>query len=180
MRIAILVSGRGSNMKSLAATIGTLPHAELVLVGSDKECAGITWAQNQGYDTWQADCVYVEAELNAALKEQNIDLICLAGFMRLLSKDFVADWQNKIVNIHPSLLPAFPGLDTHARALARGVKYHGCTVHYVDAGMDTGPIIDQQTVLVLKADTEESLSARVLEAEHELYSRALVKICAAT
>jgi len=176
LRIAILISGRGSNMKALVANLDTTV-AEVVLVAADKDCAGIDWAVQQGIPTWTGLKPYSEDALNDALIKAKVDLICLAGFMRILSKNFVKRWENTILNIHPSLLPSFPGLDTHARALARGVKYHGCTVHYVDAGMDTGPILDQSVVPVLHDDTEESLAARVLKAEHKLYSSVLGSIC---
>lgn len=176
MRIAILVSGRGSNMKALASSLEHM-NAELVLVAADKDCDGIDWAKQQGYATWTASKPYSESALGEALEQAQVDLICLAGFMRILSKGFVERWASKIINIHPSLLPSFTGLNTHARALERGVKFHGCTVHYVDAGMDTGPILDQTVVPVLADDTEESLAKRVLTAEHQLYSSVLQSIC---
>ena len=114
-----------------------------------------------------------EAKLDAALRDAGIELICLAGFMRLLSAGFVEAWRDRILNIHPSLLPLFPGLDTHARALAAGVRLHGATVHFVRAEMDTGPIVAQGAVPVLPGDTPETLAARVLEVEHRLYPLAL-------
>ena len=177
-RIAILVSGRGSNMKALVSNLDT-SLAEVVLVGADKNCAGLDWAAEQNIATWSSAKPYDEDALNDVLTAAKVDLICLAGFMRILSEKFVERWSGQIFNIHPSLLPAFTGLNTHQRALDRGVKYHGCTVHYVDAGMDTGPILDQAVVPVLADDTEDSLAARVLEQEHQLYSRVLKSICTA-
>ena len=164
-------------MKALVENLDTA-LAEVVLVAANKACDGLDWAAKQGIPTYRATKPFSEDALSAELVAAKVDLICLAGFMRILSKEFVEQWAGKIINIHPSLLPAFPGLDTHERALYRGVKYHGCTVHYVDAGMDTGPILDQSIVPVFAGDTEESLSARVLEAEHQLYSSVLKTICA--
>jgi phosphoribosylglycinamide formyltransferase-1 len=114
-----------------------------------------------------------EGEIDARLRAANVQLVCLAGFMRILSDGFVAAWRDRMINIHPSLLPAFPGLDTHARALAAGVRFHGCTVHFVRLEMDTGPIILQAAVPVQSGDTPESLSERVLQAEHRIYPLAL-------
>ena len=121
-----------------------------------------------------------EAALDSILAAARIDIVCLAGFMRLLSADFVERWRDRLINIHPSLLPAFPGLDTHARALAADVREHGCTVHFVRAAVDSGPTIAQAAVPVLPDDTEETLTARVLAAEHKLYPEALALVASGT
>ena len=184
-RVAVLISGRGSNLQALidAAVSEDFP-AEIALVVSDRSDAqGLQRAERAGI----ASRVLVPKELGGraafeqaleqALREADIDLICLAGFMRILGADFVGRWQGRLINIHPSLLPAFPGLDTHQRALEAGVKLHGCSVHFVDAGVDSGPIIGQAAVPVLPDDEPESLAARVLTAEHRLYPRCLGLIC---
>lgn len=178
-RVAILISGRGSNMAALieAATAPDYP-AEIVLVLSDKpDAAGLVRARDAGI---AAEAIVTgggratfEAALNARLDRAGIELICLAGFMRVLSPDFVERWHNRAINIHPSLLPAFPGLDTHAAALAAGAKLHGCTVHFVRAAVDSGPIIAQAEVPVLVTDTSATLAERVLAAEHRLYPHGL-------
>jgi formyltetrahydrofolate-dependent phosphoribosylglycinamide formyltransferase len=179
-RVAVLVSGRGSNMAALieAATAPDYP-AEIVVVLSDRaDAAALDRARAAGIAAGfvRADApgkAAFEAALDARLATARVDLICLAGFMRILSADFVARWQGRIINIHPSLLPAFPGLDTHARALAAGAKEHGATVHFVVAEMDSGPIITQAAVPNLPGDTESTLAARVLEVEHRIYPEAL-------
>ena len=177
MRTAVLISGRGSNLQALieAAAAPDYP-AEIVLVLSNRpEAKGLARAEAAGLPTrviphgdYPTRAAF-EAALTGALSEAGADLVCLAGFMRVLTEDFVARWQGRLVNVHPSLLPAFPGLDTHARALAAGVKLHGCTVHLVSAEVDQGPIIGQAAVPVLPGDDEAALAARVLEAEHRLY-----------
>lgn len=180
-RTAILISGRGSNMKSLVeASQGPSFPAEVVLVFSNKpDAEGLQWAVKKGLPVHKVDdSLYKERslfenELNKSLEIANVDFICLAGFMRLLSKNFVMKWHNRILNIHPSLLPAFKGLHTHQRALEEGVKFTGCTVHLVRPEMDEGPILGQAVVPVLPHDTEEILSARVLAAEHRLYPKIL-------
>ena len=181
VRTAVLISGRGSNMKALldAAKDPAYP-AEIVLVAANVPGAGgLDIARAAGIDTATIDHrgkggrEAFERELHARLLEAGTELVCLAGFMRLLSPGFVATWRNRMINIHPSLLPAFPGLDTHARALAAGVRFAGCTVHFVRDETDTGPIIVQAAVPVLPDDTEASLAARVLEAEHRAYPLAL-------
>lgn len=185
-RVAILISGRGSNMAALieAARRPDYP-AEIVLVVSNRpEAAGLRHAEAAGIATAVIDHTAFagkapfEAALNARLAEARAELVCLAGFMRLLSPGFVEHWRDRLINIHPSLLPAFPGLDTHARALAAGAKVHGCTVHFVRAAMDDGPIIAQADVPVRPGDTPESLAARVLVAEHRLYPEALADVAA--
>jgi phosphoribosylglycinamide formyltransferase 1 len=183
-RTAILISGRGSNMAALvaAARAPDFP-AEIVLVLSNKpDAAGLTLAKNAGIAVAAVDHkIYAgrdefEGSMQAVLEIHRIDLICLAGFMRILSAPFVSRWRGKIINIHPSLLPSFRGLDTHRQALAAGVKIHGCTVHFVEPELDAGPIIAQSTIAVLEDDTPESLAARVLEREHELYPHALALV----
>jgi len=182
----VLISGRGSNMKALieAARQPGYP-AEIALVLSNRaDAAGLAAAAAAGLATRVVphrnfpDRAAFDAALDAALREAGVDLVCLAGFMRLLTPGFVADWRDRMINIHPSLLPAFPGLDTHARALAAGVRFTGCTVHYVRAEMDSGPIIAQAAVPVAPGDTPDTLAARVLAAEHRLYPLALRLVAA--
>jgi phosphoribosylglycinamide formyltransferase-1 len=180
-RAAILISGRGSNMDALiaAASAPDFP-ADIALVASNRpEAAGLARAKAQGIAVAAVDHkIYAgreefERSLQIMLATHRIELLCLAGFMRLLTPWFVEQWRGRMLNIHPALLPAYRGLHTHRRALADGVKIHGCTVHFVVPEMDEGPIIAQAAVAVLDADTEETLSARVLEQEHLLYPRAL-------
>ncbi|MCC7427157.1 MAG: phosphoribosylglycinamide formyltransferase [Alphaproteobacteria bacterium] len=180
-RVAILVSGRGSNMASLieAARNPDYP-AEIALVLSNRPGAlGLARAEAAGIATRSVDHrAYggrepFEAALHQALLDARIDIVCLAGFMRLLTAGFVARWHDRMLNIHPSILPAFKGLDTHRRALEAGVRIHGCTVHLVRAEMDGGPIVAQAAVPVLPDDTEDSLAARVLAEEHRIYPLAL-------
>jgi len=183
-RTAILISGRGSNMFALieAAKASDYP-AEIVLVLSDRaDAGGLALARLAGVPTdvvvWRGarDRDAFEAELDRRLHAARVELICLAGFMRILSGDFVARWRERIINIHPSLLPEFPGLDTHARAIAAGAKKHGATVHFVSAEVDAGPIVTQAEVPVLAGDTPEMLAARVLVVEHRLYPEALRQV----
>jgi phosphoribosylglycinamide formyltransferase 1 len=180
-KTAVVISGRGSNLAALIAAAKDARYpAEIALVASDNpDAPGLAFAREAGLATTPLDRrefatkAAFEAKLNAALRGAGIELICLAGFMRLLSAGFVEAWRDRILNIHPSLLPLFPGLDTHARALAAGVRLHGATVHFVRAEMDTGPIVAQGAVPVLPSDTPETLAARVLEIEHRLYPLAL-------
>lgn len=180
-RVAILISGRGSNMLSLIAAARELDYpAEIACVLSNRpEAEGLFKAAGEGLPTRTIDHKSFgsregfEAELDAALRSFEVDLIACAGFMRLMTPGFVERWRDRMLNIHPSLLPAFKGLDTHARVLASGVKLTGCTVHIVRSEVDSGPIIAQAAVPVLDEDTAESLAARVLEAEHQLYPHAL-------
>jgi phosphoribosylglycinamide formyltransferase-1 len=180
-RVAILISGRGSNMMSLvtAARDAKYPAEIVSIISNRPEAAGLAWAQAQKLPTRAIDHKAYpsreafEAELQGHLKNVGAELVCLAGFMRLLTAPFVEDWHGRMLNIHPSLLPAFPGLHTHERALAAGVKISGCTVHYVVPQMDAGPIIAQAAVAVRPGDTPESLAARILDAEHQLYPTAL-------
>ena len=181
-RIGILISGRGSNMEALiqAAKAPDYP-AEIVLVISNRaDAPGLEIARSNGIDaiaipskSFGKDREAHEKAIDAALSEVQINIVCLAGYMRLLTPYFVSRWSGRMLNIHPSLLPAYPGLDTHARVLAAGEPQHGCTVHLVTETMDEGPILAQATVPVLPADTEDSLAARVLEQEHILYPAAL-------
>ncbi len=180
-RVAVLISGRGSNMMSLveAARAPDYP-AEIVCVISNRpEAPGLAWAAAQGIATVAIDHkayatrVAFEAKLHTAILDARGELVCMAGFLRMLTGGFIDRWRDRLVNIHPSLLPSFPGLDTHARALDEGVKIVGCTVHLVRLEMDTGPIIAQAAVPVLPEDTPETLGSRVLKAEHRLYPHAL-------
>ena len=183
-RIAILISGRGSNMIALADAIdnGTIPNAEIAAVISDQPNApGLIVAHERGLKTAAIERAgrkreEHEKEILLYLQEQQIDLICLAGYMRVLSPYFVAAFKGRILNIHPSLLPSFPGLDAQRQALEHGVKVSGCTVHFVDNTLDGGPIIAQRTVPVLEGDTVEKLSARILEQEHILYPEAVAQV----
>lgn len=183
-RVAVLISGRGSNMAALieAARQPVYPAEIVAVVSSRSGAAGLATAAAAGIPTSAVDHkAHVgkpafEAALAAELDRHRADLICLAGFMRVLSAEFVARRPGQILNIHPSLLPSFPGLDTHARALAAGVRIHGCTVHFVEAEVDGGPIIAQAAVPVLGSDTAETLAERVLTAEHRLYPQALALV----
>jgi len=181
-RVAVLISGRGSNMAALieAAKDKSYP-AEIVLVVSNRpDAGGLLVAHAAGiasevvdHTEFGKDRAGFERALQATLERQHIDLVCLAGFMRLLTADFVKNWQWRILNIHPALLPAFKGLDTHRRALEAGAKRHGATVHFVVPEMDSGPIIAQGAVSVHAADSEEALAMRVLRTEHRIYPLAL-------
>jgi len=180
-RVAILISGRGSNMAALieAAAAKDYP-AEISLVISNRpDAAGLAIAAQHGVPTALIDHKKFagregfDAALQEALERARIEIVCLAGFIRLLTTPLVEKWRGRMINIHPSLLPAFKGLDTHARALAAGAKTHGCTVHFVVPELDSGPIILQESVPVLEGDTEATLAARVLEAEHRIYPVAL-------
>ena len=177
LKIAILVSGRGSNMEALLSAAAAADYpAEIVRVISNRPGAGaLDKAQRLGIATEvidhraYADRRSFDAAMTEALEAAGVELVVLAGFMRLLSEDFVARWHDRLINIHPSLLPLFPGLDTHERALAAGVKLHGCTVHFVRAELDCGPVIGQAAVPVMEGDDADALAARVLAAEHRLY-----------
>ena len=182
-RVAVLISGRGSNMAALIAAAEAPDYpAEIAIVIADRsDAAGLARAKTAGVPTSIVDYTSAgkpaaEAALDRTLSEARIDIVCLAGFMRVLSADFVARWRDRLINIHPSLLPAFPGLDTHNRALAAAVREHGCTVHFVRAAVDSGPVIAQATVPVLQGDTADALAARVLAAEHRLYPEALALV----
>jgi phosphoribosylglycinamide formyltransferase 1 len=178
---AVLISGRGSNMQALidAARDIAFPARIVRVISNVWDAAGLKRAEAAGIATSVIDHrafkgrAAFEAALDQALRADGIEIVCLAGFMRLLTAGFVEGWHDKLINIHPSLLPAFPGLDTHARALAAGVRFAGCTVHYVRPTMDEGPIIVQAAVPVLPDDDEAELAARVLAAEHKAYPLAL-------
>jgi phosphoribosylglycinamide formyltransferase-1 len=180
-RTAILISGRGSNMKSLveAARRPDYPAEIVVVISNRPDAPGIAWAKEQGIPAiamdhkLYSDRAHFESQLQGILTTSRVDLVCLAGFMRLMTPEFVGLWRDRMLNIHPALLPAFTGLDTHARALEAGVKFAGCTVHLVRPEMDEGPILGQAVVPVLATDTEPDLAARVLAAEHQLYPRIL-------
>lgn len=184
MKIGILISGRGSNMAAIVEAVesGRIPDSTVTVVISDKTGAeGLKKAEGRGVAT-----VVVEkngrkraehdAEIAGELEKRGVELVCLAGYMRLLSAEFVRKFSNRIVNIHPSLLPSFKGLDAQGQAVEYGVRISGCTVHFVDEDLDHGAIILQKAVEVADTDTAETLSARILEIEHELYVEALRKI----
>lgn len=187
-RVAILISGRGSNMRALieASRADDYPGEIVLVVSSRMEAAGLSLARELGVATELVDQVRYrrenrdreayDAELHHVLTRANVEFVCLAGFMRILSASFVRKWEGRLLNIHPSLLPAFKGLKPQAQALAAGVTVSGCTVHYVVPELDAGPTIAQTEVPVLPGDTEETLSARILEAEHKLYPAALRKV----
>lgn len=183
-KIAILFSGRGSNMNALATYLARADvNAELALTICNRpDAAGIDYAK-----TLNAPCAVIdhkkyktretfEVELSKHLEQQNIDLICAAGFMRLLTPAFVAQWHDRILNIHPSLLPRHKGLNTHEAVLAAGDAEHGCTVHYMRAQMDSGPVLVQKSLAVMADDTPDTLAARVLALEHVAYAQALDKV----
>lgn len=181
MKIGILISGRGSNMVAIVEAVqsGRIPNSEVVVVISDKlRAEGLEKAKERGIETIvitrnRRTREEHDAEIISELKRRNVELVCLAGYMRLLSSDFVRAFPNKIVNIHPSLLPSFPGLNAQRQAIEYGIKISGCTVHFVDEDLDHGAIILQKSVEVANEDTAESLSAKILEHEHELYVEAL-------
>ncbi|HKW32981.1 MAG TPA: phosphoribosylglycinamide formyltransferase [Candidatus Acidoferrum sp.] len=180
-RIGVLLSGRGSNFEALAESVaaGRIPNAEIAIVVSNREGApGIDRAKAHNIATRVIPSKGLEREVYdlqvaTVLDEHKVDLICLAGYMRLLSPYFVAKFPNRILNIHPSLLPSFPGLESQRQALEYGVKFAGCTVHFVDENLDAGPIIVQAVVPVKDDDTEATLSERILKEEHRIYSEAV-------
>jgi phosphoribosylglycinamide formyltransferase-1 len=184
MRIGVLISGRGSNMVALAGAVagGRVPGAEIAVVVSDQRSApGLALAAARGIETLVIERrgrtrVEHDREIIAALRERRVELVCLAGYMRLLSPLFVEAFPKRILNIHPSLLPAFPGLDPHRQAIEHGVKWTGCTIHFVDETLDGGPIVAQTAVPVLDDDTVETLSARILAEEHKLYAAAVALV----
>ncbi len=183
-RVGILISGRGSNMMSLigACNRADFPAEIAVVVSNRPDAAGLARAVEAGIKTVAIDHklfasrVPFEMKLHQTLLDHGVDLICNAGFMRMLTGGFVDRWRDRQLNIHPSLLPALPGLDTHSRALDQGLMIHGCTVHFVRLEMDSGPIIAQAAVPVLHDDTPETLGARVLRQEHALYPHALALV----
>jgi phosphoribosylglycinamide formyltransferase-1 len=184
-RVAVLISGRGSNMTALieAAKDPAYP-ADIALVLSNRaDAAGLARAKAEGiaaavvdHTAFGKDRAAFERALQAELEKHRIDLVCLAGFMRLLTPWFVRRWEGRLINIHPALLPAFKGLNTHERALEAGVTHHGATVHFVVPEMDSGPIILQDSLRILDIDDANTLAARVLELEHRIYPLALARV----
>ena len=180
-RIGILLSGRGSNFEALAESVaaGRIPDAEITVVISNREGApGIERAKARGLEARVIPSKGLEREaydrqVVAVLKEKRVDLVCLAGFMRLLSPYFVAEFRNRILNIHPSLLPSFPGLEAQRQALEYGAKWSGCTVHFVDENLDAGSIVVQSVVEIRDDDTPDALAARILAEEHRIYTEAV-------
>jgi phosphoribosylglycinamide formyltransferase-1 len=184
-RVAILISGRGSNMVALieAAKAHDYPAEIALVVSNVPDAGGLSRARDAGIPTeiidhkpFGKDREAFDVKLDATLQAHRIDIACLAGFMRVLTPAFVQRWNRRLINIHPSLLPAFKGLHTHERALEARAKEHGATVHFVAPELDSGPIIEQQSVAVLPGDTPESLAARVLEVEHRIYPLALKRV----
>lgn len=184
-RLAVLLSGRGSNFEAIADAVeaGRIPDAEIVAVISDvPEARGLERARERGLPAFAVERERFpsraehETEISRILQDAGTDLVCLAGYMRILSPDFVRQWPGRILNIHPSLLPKYRGLSPQRRALEAGETEAGCTVHVVDEGTDTGPVVLQKRVPVEPSDTEETLSARILEQEHEAYPEAIAKV----
>ncbi len=175
LRLGVLISGRGSNLQALidAACAPDYPAEVTLVISNESHAAGLARARVAGISAQLISHrqPQFEATIDTALRDAGIELACLAGFMRVLSADFVRQWRGRLVNIHPSLLPAFPGLDTHRRALAAGATSTGCTVHFVSDAVDAGPIIAQSEVPIRSGDDEASLAARVLAEEHRLYPR---------
>lgn len=188
-KVGVLVSGRGSNLKALleAARDPAYPAEIAVVLSNRADAGGLQVAADYGVEPlvvdhrpFGPDRAAHERAMDAALRERGVELVALAGYMRVLTPFFVGAWSGRMLNIHPSLLPAFPGLDTHKRALEAGVKIHGCTVHLVSEGVDEGPILGQAAVPVLPGDDVESLAARVLAAEHRLYPACLAALAGQT
>ena len=183
-RIGVLLSGRGSNFEALADRVaaGGIPNAAIaVVVSHQPDALGLKRAEARGIPARMIPSKGLQREtydrqVAAVLQEHQVDLVCLAGYMRLLSPYFVAAFPQKILNIHPSLLPSFPGLEAQRQALEHGVKFAGCTVHFVDENLDAGPIIVQAVVPVLDGDDEHALSARILKEEHRIYGEAVKMI----
>jgi phosphoribosylglycinamide formyltransferase-1 len=184
MKIGILISGRGSNMVALVDAVesGEIPDSEVAVVISDKaDAAGLEKARERGVETLVIERrgrtrEEHDSEIIEALRSRGVELVCLAGYMRLLSRDFVKAFEDRIINIHPSLLPAYPGLHVHESVLEAGEKFSGCTVHYVNEDLDAGPIILQRKVEVKEGDTPETLAARILKQEHGAYVEAVTRI----
>jgi len=180
-RIGVLFSGRGSNFEALAESVaaGRIPNAEIAIALSNREDApGIEKARARGIEALVISSTGLEREaydklVIAALQAKQVDLVCLAGYMRLLSPQFVAAYRNRILNIHPSLLPSFPGLEAQRQALEHGAKFSGCTVHFVDENLDAGPIVLQACVPIEDGDTPETLAERILREEHRIYAEAV-------
>ena len=179
-QLAILLSGRGSNFEAIADNVarGAIQASIALVISNKPEARGLQIARDRGLNAVAIPSSGMDREaydrsLIAELRKYEVDLVCLAGYMRLLSAFFIREFPNRILNIHPSLLPAFPGLDAQHQALQYGVKVSGCTVHFVDEYLDAGPILLQAAVPVLDDDTEETLSARILKEEHRIYSEAI-------
>ena len=186
LKLGILISGRGSNMESILKAIKkkSIPIEPAVVISNKPDAKGLEIAKKLGVKTdvvqskgfegtrWEYDKKIIATLRKHGITQSN-GLVCLAGFMRIISPEFVKKFKNRIINIHPALLPAFPGLDSQRQALEYGAKFSGCTVHFVDAGMDTGPIIIQSVVKVREDDTEESLAKRILREEHKIYPEAV-------
>jgi len=179
-RLAILLSGRGSNFEAIANNIarGSIEASIAIVISNRPEARGLQIARDRGLNALAIPSKGMDREdydrsLIEELRKHAVDLVCLAGYMRLLSASFVREFPNRVINIHPSLLPAFPGLDAQHQALEYGVKMSGCTVHFVDEYLDAGPILLQAAVPVHDDDTEETLSARILKEEHRIYSEAI-------
>lgn len=184
-RLGVLISGRGSNFQAIHKSIleGRLKAEIVCVISNVPSAAGLDYARQHGLRALAMPSKGIPREvfdqhLIATLNEHRVDLVCLAGYMRLLSPGFIQAFEGKILNIHPSLLPSFPGLHAQKQALDHGVKIAGCTVHWVDEGLDSGPIIAQAAVPVLPGDTEDTLSARILKEEHRLYTDALNQVIA--
>jgi formyltetrahydrofolate-dependent phosphoribosylglycinamide formyltransferase len=184
VRVGVLISGRGSNLAALidAAQAPDYPAEIVVVLANAPSAGGLEIARGAGiaavaidHRPFKGDLETHERAIDAALRAERVELVALAGYMRILTPWFVQAWRGRMINIHPSLLPHFPGVDTHARALAAGHDRHGCTVHWVTEGVDAGPVIGQADVPVLAGDTADSLAARVLEAEHRLYPQCLAQ-----
>ena len=182
-RVGILISGRGSNMAALveASKLPDCPYDVVLVVSNVTDAPGLAFAEANGIKTWAQSHVGMkraefDALVDAALREADVQYVALAGYMRLLSPDFVGKWAGRMINIHPSLLPAYKGLDTHQRVLDAGEAKHGCTVHIVTELLDDGEIVAQAEVPVLPGDDEATLAARVLVEEHKLYPAALAKL----
>lgn len=186
-RVGVLISGRGSNMKAIvdAARADDCPYEVVLVASNNPEAGGLEEARNAGIPTFARSHRGLErAEfdrlIDTALREAGVEWIALAGYMRLLSPEFIAGWRGRIVNIHPSLLPAYKGLDTHARALAAGDTRHGCSVHIVTPELDDGPVVAQAEIPILDGDTPQTLADRVLIEEHRLYPQALAALILAS
>lgn len=185
LRVGVMISGRGSNMASIlaAAEAPDCPYEVVLVASNNPEAAGLAFADARGVAIWAHDHrgmkrAEFDRLIDAALRAANVEMIALAGYMRLLSSEFVEGWQGRILNIHPSLLPKYKGLDTHARAIEAGDAEAGCSVHIVTPELDDGPVVAQARVPILAGDTPETLAERVLKEEHRLYPAALAK-CAA-
>ncbi|MBU2532168.1 MAG: phosphoribosylglycinamide formyltransferase [Alphaproteobacteria bacterium] len=180
-RVAVLISGRGSNMKALveASRASDYPAEITTVISNRPGAAGLAWAGQQGIDAVAVDHkaypdrAAFDEKLGETLAAANVDIVVLAGFMRLMTAPLVERWKGRMINIHPSLLPLFPGLDTHARAIASGMKVAGCTVHFVTAEMDVGPIIAQAAVPIVPDDTPDTLAERIITVEHRIYPEAV-------